>query len=83
MTDPVKMKIDIDATSVEATTAAFNKLKIAIEAVNAELEKLGSKPHGGIIINAVGHLVQAKVKPAPRSALVVHEEIINRDRNVG
>lgn len=61
---PAEIAISIDHTSVEATTAAFEKLKVAIEAVNAELEKLGDRKHGGIVISAVGHLVQCEVKPA-------------------
>lgn len=77
MTDPVKLKIDIDHTSVEATTAAFDKLKVAIEAVNTELEKLGSKAHGGITIRAVGSIIECKVKPP---VTVLEEQIINPAR---
>lgn len=61
---PAELSIAIDHTSVESTTAAFERLKFAIEAVNAELEKLGDKKHGGIVISAVAHLVQCEVKPA-------------------
>ncbi|QJS27467.1 hypothetical protein [Rhizobium ruizarguesonis] len=61
---PTELSIAIDHTSVEATTAAFEKLKGAIEAVNAELEKLGDKKHGGIIIDAVGAVVSCEIKPA-------------------
>lgn len=62
---PAELSIAIDQTSVEATTAAFERLKGAIEAVNAELEKLGNAKHGGIIIDAVGEVVHCEVKPAP------------------
>ncbi|MDJ1632253.1 hypothetical protein [Rhizobium rhizogenes] len=58
-----KLSIEIDHTSVEATTAAFEKLRVTIEAVNVELEKLGDKRHGGIVVTAVGPLLQAEVKP--------------------
>lgn len=58
------LTIAVDHSAVDATTEAFERLRLTIEAVNAELEKLGRHKHGGIIVNAVGSVVHCEVKPA-------------------
>lgn len=55
--------IEIDTSAVDAATESFDRLKVAIEAVNAELTKLGDEKHGGISIQAVGSIVHCEVKP--------------------
>ncbi len=59
-----KLTIAIDHEAVDATTAAFDRLRLSVEAVNAELEKLADKAHGGITIKAVGSIVHVEVQPA-------------------
>lgn len=77
---PAELSISLDHSAVDAARDAFDRLKVAIEAVNAELEKLGDKPHGGITISAVGSLVQCEVKPAPPRNSGITEDIINSKR---
>lgn len=59
----IEIGIEIDTSAVDAATESFDRLKVAIEAVNAELTKLGDKKHGGIFIQAVGSIVHCEVKP--------------------
>lgn len=70
----IEIGIEIDTSAVDAATESFDRLKVAIEAVNAELTKLGDKNHGGISIQAVGSIVHCEVKPK--------EDILHSERAI-
>lgn len=63
MTDISQLALKVDSSDVEEATAAVNRLTQAFEALNAELEKLGDKRHGGVTLTMVGGVAEAEVKP--------------------
>ena len=75
-----ELTANIDRAEVEATTAAFERLKLAIEAVNVELSKLDDVAHGGIRLTVIGEVVHCEIKPGVQVLGRITETIINPER---
>ena len=60
MADVAELKISVDASEA---VASVERLREALEGVNAELEKLAGNPHGGISFKMVGQVASCEVKP--------------------